>query len=70
MAIQSSSIASESVLTNNLVTIEMLAERPTPGALVGQQRPSGQICGYYDNAKNYVELYIVAAGGFSFLRVG
>jgi hypothetical protein len=70
MAIQSSSIASQSVNTNKLVVIEMLAERPVPGANFTPQRPSGQICGYYDYVTNAVELYIVAAGGFSFVRVG
>lgn len=48
----------------------MLAERPVPGANFTPQRPSGQICGYYDYVTNAVELYIVAAGGFSFVRVG
>lgn len=48
----------------------MLAERPVPGALIASQKPSGQICGYYDHVTNAVELYIVAAGGFSFVRVG
>lgn len=70
MAINPSAIASQSVKTNNAVVIEILPVRPEENTLISPPKAAGQLCGYYDSARNWVELYVVSASGIRYLRVG
>ncbi|ADF42383.1 hypothetical protein S-CBS2_gp027 [Synechococcus phage S-CBS2] len=70
MAISPSHFSAASVKDNKDVVIEMLASRPTVDGIFSPARTPGLLCGYYNATGDYVELYMVAASGIRFLRIG
>jgi hypothetical protein len=70
MSISPSHFGAVPVSQNQQVVIEMLAERPNDSTLISPAKTPMQLCGYYNAVGDYVELYIVAASGIRYLRIG
>ena len=70
MAINRSSVSTNSVENYNGNTIEMLSsEPPSNGALSAYMQP-GQLVGYYNGVSDVVQLFVVSGSGFRIMRVG
>ena len=69
MAINPSQLAAQPIYTNYDVTIQMLSQRPKVGAYNTTADTPNKLVGYYDGFSDSVELYIVDATGYRYLRV-
>lgn len=70
MAINRSSISTNSVDKYNGTNIQMLStEPPLDGNLDTPMRP-GQLVGYYHGLNDIVQLFVVAGSGYRLIRVG
>lgn len=70
MAITRSSISSRDIDSAPGMAIQLLTARPVLSERFETQHPHpGQVYGYYNSEIDMVELYIVAASGFSYKQV-
>ena len=63
MAINRTSLSSESIETNTNAVIEVLYSAPQPNVELDPPQPPGKIIGYYNGSINMVQLYVVTPDG-------
>ena len=69
MAINPSQLAAQAITSNYDVTIQILTQRPSPGAYNTTADTPHKLVGFYDGYTDTVELYVVDATGHRYLRV-
>lgn len=69
MAINRSSLTSQSISDNTESIIEIRAQRPDPAQPLDPPEIPGRLIGYYNGATGFVELYVVSGSGLNLLRV-
>ena len=70
MAINRSSISTNSVDKYNGNTIELLSTIPPGNGLIDTPMEPGKLVGYYDGVSDTVRLYVVSGSGYRLMRVG
>lgn len=70
MAINRSSISTNSVEKYNGNTVEMLSSVPPSDGVLANKMQPGQLVGYYNGLSDVVQLYVVSGSGFRIMRVG
>ena len=68
MAINRSSITSQSIEENTNVVIDMLSAPPDLNAIIDPLDIPGKLYGFYNGATGFVELYLVDKSGSRYLR--
>jgi len=69
MAINRTSLSSESVKTNTDAIIEIKATPPQIGVQLAAPDIPGRLVGYYNGATGFVELFVVSPDGTTYLRI-
>ena len=70
MAINRSSVSTNSVEKYNGNTIEMLTSAPPSDGILSNYMQPGQLVGYYNGVSDVVQLFVVSGSGFRIMRVG
>lgn len=70
MAINRSSVSTNSVEKYNGNTVEMLTSAPPSDGILSSYMQPGQLVGYYNGVSDVVQLFVVSGSGFRIMRVG
>ena len=70
MAINRSSVSTNSVEKYNGNTIEMLSSAPPSNGVLTTPMEPGQLVGYYNGVSDVVQLFVVSGSGLRIMRVG
>ena len=69
MAINRSSLSSQSLKQNTDVTLELLVTRPVENVYLDTPVTPNRMVGYYNYSLNRVELFVTDATGYRYIKV-
>ena len=69
MAINRSSLTSQSVKENTDITLLLLQDKPVENQYLDSPVAPNRMVGYYNDALDHVELYITDAEGRRYIRI-
>lgn len=69
MAINRSSLTSQSISENTESIIEIRDSKPNPEVALDPPDIPGRVIGYFNGATGFVELYVVSGSGLNLLRI-
>lgn len=69
MAINRSSLSSQSISDNTESIIEIRESRPNTDTFLDPPDVPGRLIGYFNGSTGFVELYVVSGSGLNLLRI-